>query len=70
MPQFINLLAVETDMYTNLQAQINAAVAAKITICLGIAPLKNPCADFKGGTCTMMADGTINYTPPHDKLNS
>ena len=57
-------------MYVSLQDQIDAAVAAKTTICLGIAPIVNPSANFRGGTCTLMADGTINYTPPNDKLNS
>jgi hypothetical protein len=52
-----------------LQHQIDAAVSARTTICLGIAPLINPSANFRGGTVCRMADGTLNYTPPNDKLN-
>jgi len=57
-------------MKVRLQDQIDAAVNARTTICLGLAPLKNPSADYKGGTLRRMHDGTINYVPPNDRLNS
>ncbi len=56
-------------MNKRMQDQIDAAIKARISICLGLAPLKNVSADFKGGTCTMMSDGTVNYSPKDDKLN-
>ena len=56
-------------IYTRLQDQIDASVLTGTAICLGIAPLKNPSANFRNGTIILMRDGTILYMPPNDKLN-
>ena len=49
------------------QEYVDAAINARIPICLGKAPLLNPCGDFKGGMIFLDKDGLVWYSPPNDK---